>query len=191
MTFKASRKSGIPLRTIILFVVGLLFMAGSLIVVMNSGSQDVRSRAAEDVYPKICPVSKPTCGFGKNPYCTKGVWQCLGPVDCGGFNAFCGPNEKVICGVGSWRCEPILTKTITPTTPNCNLTTKKCPRGTVCHCQDGDACTRASCEAPSVTKNSCVNQGRSWCVNQHGKAFTCCEKGFECRPNANGCRKAR
>ncbi len=59
-----------------------------------------------------------------------------------------------------------------------------------CHCLDGDLCTKTACENPSV-KQSCLNQGRSWCVNYQGFAFTCCAAGYTCGPGGVGCYRAK
>lgn len=66
-----------------------------------------------------------------------------------------------------------------------------CPAGQVCHCQDGDMCTETACEPEDGTKASCKNQGRAWCVNDHGYAMTCCYPGYNCCKDMgidnNGC----
>lgn len=66
-----------------------------------------------------------------------------------------------------------------------------CPAGQVCHCQDGDLCTETACEPEDGTKASCKRQGRSWCVNDHGYAMTCCYPGYNCCADMgiddNGC----
>jgi hypothetical protein len=54
-----------------------------------------------------------------------------------------------------------------------------------CHCQGGDACTSLRCE-PDI-RTSCINQGRSWCVNMTGAGMTCCVAGYVCNPNGDGC----
>lgn len=77
----------------------------------------------------------------------------------------------------------------------CDFSNNPCTAPLVCHCQDGNACTIAECEDPETTMNSCERQGRDWCVNQGGEAFTCCAVGYGCGSdvglpnNPNGCYK--
>lgn len=61
-----------------------------------------------------------------------------------------------------------------------------CTSGSDCHCTGGDACTGKVCDPD--THSACLNQGRSWCVNQSGNGYTCCVAQYVCvPPPGKGC----
>lgn len=65
----------------------------------------------------------------------------------------------------------------------------------LCHCSGGNACTGTYCEDPATDddpydiRDVCIGAGRSYCVNYQGFGMTCCEEGYSCRDDADGCFK--
>ena len=153
--------------------------------------------------------TRTACLNSPRPECVASRWTNKG---CG--EGFCPANQRLQVAAGlpsgcslQARCISDSTCAVPTRTPTPLRTRTPSPRPTVsptlkpgyvncggvscrsldCHCQGGDPCTGYKCE-PNI-RNSCLNQGRSWCKNMYGQAYTCCVKGYVCNTTGFGCVK--
>lgn len=177
----------------LLKLLGLLLLGGGVIAGLTLVSQPqlLQEKAADVNYLTPRPTPVPS-----------GYVKCGGQY-CAPYNCHCvdGPAcTQVACLTRT----PTSTPTRTPTPMRTRTPTiRPSPAPTVrsgyvncggtncreqdCHCQGGDPCTGYRCE-PNI-RTSCLNQGRSWCKNMYGQAYTCCVEGYACNTNGYGCVK--
>lgn len=199
-------------------VLGMLLLAGGIGagVILMLNPQLLGSRAVQPDYSTIkqCPTSGVICSSspivgasqcadsGRISYCCSpneyiSFGKCISSTDTCGNGVICSASpltggKSCVSGGKSWSCcgfnEHISNGKCVADEPliDCGNHGIMCAKSD-CHCQGGDACTDKRCE--SGTHQSCLNQGRSWCINmQNSGGYTCCVAGYVCGPSPNnGC----
>ncbi|MBP7700810.1 hypothetical protein KA111_01980 [Candidatus Woesebacteria bacterium] len=164
MGSKPKKKFNVKLVTALVVLIMLFVGAGSAFF-LSQQSQDLRQQASFN-HDLMRPC---------DPMATEGS-----PLRC---------SDTTVCadddGDGAWYCQAA---TDAPGVGEpCDIVSNLCAGDLVCHCQDGNACTDMRCETRDENYDSCLKQGRSWCINQGGLANTCCVEGYTCGENRLGC----
>lgn len=145
---------------------------------------------------KVCTSSQ-TCIFGEcvSTHCSTADpgYECNA---CDG-SLFCQPDTSITCG--EWRAancplprcgDGICNENAASCGPDCGTGIIDCGglqcAAEDCHCTGGNLCTSLVCDP--ATHQSCIDQNREWCANvMPGQGMTCCEPGWVCNPDGEGC----